>query len=97
LQVAFFIPGIAGSSKQHYVRNAVHAMSARKFHCVVFNHRGCDQVLHSAKLFTFGDHDDVARAVNVTAKLFPKSPIVVIGFSSQCVFNVLATNFLAIH
>jgi hypothetical protein len=33
--VAFIVPGIAGSSSAHYVRNAVSAMNRRGFHAVV--------------------------------------------------------------
>lgn len=52
--IVILIPGISGSTKQHYVKNFVHAVSTKGWKTAVINHRGCNCPLEV--LFHFKKH-----------------------------------------
>lgn len=75
------VPGIAGSSKQHYVRNFVSCCDKKGWRTVILNHRGCNQELTSGKMFSIGGTDDLRKAFEYVHEKFPLSDIYAIGFS----------------
>lgn len=92
------VPGIAGSSQQHYVRAIAAECLQRGWRPLVFNHRGCGgQPLTSAQLFTFGgtgpaDDDDLVLAMRFVRARFGDARLLMVGCSLGA--NLLL-NFLA--
>ena len=93
--VVVVVPGIAGSSAQHYVRSLVaHIRDVLGCHVAVFNHRGCGtSELTSPHLFTFGCPDDLAHAVRAIHKRYPSARKAIVGCSLGA--NI-AMNYLAL-
>eukprot|EP01119_Soliformovum_irregulare_P001514 TRINITY_DN11214_c0_g1_i1.p1 TRINITY_DN11214_c0_g1~~TRINITY_DN11214_c0_g1_i1.p1 ORF type:complete len:387 (+),score=79.52 TRINITY_DN11214_c0_g1_i1:169-1161(+) len=82
IPIVLIIPGIAGSSTQHYVRNAVNEINnTLKWRAVVVNHRGCNCALTSRKLFSIGDSQDIKHAMDHIQSLAGDAPIYGIGYS----------------
>jgi len=75
------VPGIAGSSKQHYIKNFVHFCKLKGWRSVVLNHRGCHQELKTPSIFCIGDTSDLRLAIEHVHKTYPSSPILAAGFS----------------
>lgn len=75
------VPGIAGSSKQHYIKNFVSCCDKKGWRTVILNHRGCNQELTSGKMFTIGGPEDLRYVFEYVHKSFPRSSIYAIGFS----------------
>jgi len=96
--VVVIVPGIAGSSQQHYVRAIAHECLERGWLPLVLNHRGCGgQPLTSPHLFTFGgtgpaDDDDLVIATRFVHRRFPHARLLMVGCSLGA--NLLL-NFLA--
>jgi predicted alpha/beta-fold hydrolase len=91
--VVVVVPGIGGSSEQHYVRALVRECGARAWRVAVFNHRGCgSQALTSPHLFTFGDVDDLAVAMRELARRHPRARFGMVGCSmgANLLINYLA-------
>jgi len=80
--------GLTGGSYESYVRNCVAKLSKPKeeggydMRCVVVNFRGCANTpLTSAQLYSACKTTDFSSALLLLTRMFPKSPMVAMGFS----------------
>ncbi|KAK7718033.1 hypothetical protein SLS57_006180 [Botryosphaeria dothidea] len=91
--MAVLVHGIAGSSKENYVKHTVVPLLAAGFEVCVVISRGCGQSrLTSSMLFHARSTWDLRQTVNVLHKRFPRRPLYAVGFSMGA--NILV-NYLA--
>ena len=77
------VHGLAGGSREHYIKNFVWDLSDRLgYRCVVFNARGCGgSAIISPQLYCGAYTDDLRQVVaNISARL-PEAPLLAVGFS----------------
>jgi len=75
------IPGITGSSKNHYIRNYVDCCTKKGWRTVVLNHRGCNSELSHPSSFTVEGPTDLRKVLEHVHKTYPTSPLIATGFS----------------
>lgn len=76
-------PGIGSHSQHRYVRTFVDYAQRRGFRCAVLNHLGAppDVELTAPRIFTYGCTWEFAAMVSCLCRLFPRTLLVVVGFS----------------
>lgn len=94
--MAVLVHGIAGSSKENYVKHTVVPLLAAGFEVCVVISRGCGQSrLTSSMLFHARSTWDLRQTVNVLHKRFPRRPLYAVGFSMGA--NILVNVRLRCH
>ncbi|KAI3627483.1 hypothetical protein GLX27_000850 [Malassezia furfur] len=80
--------GLTGGSYESYVRNCVAPLAKSKqdggygYRCVVINARGCANTpVTSPQLYSASKTADVASALLLLTRMYPKSPMAGVGFS----------------
>ncbi|KAF7440481.1 hypothetical protein PC9H_000826 [Pleurotus ostreatus] len=86
--VIVVLHGLTGGSYESYVRCIVHpactpeAEGGLGYRAVVVNFRGCANVpITSQQLYSAGHTDDIRLALMYISKLYPKAPLLGLGFS----------------
>uniref|UniRef100_H2ZGU6 AB hydrolase-1 domain-containing protein n=1 Tax=Ciona savignyi TaxID=51511 RepID=H2ZGU6_CIOSA len=76
-------PGICNSSEKKYVQTFIHYAINMGFRVAVLNHIGSlpNVKLTSPKIFTYGDTKYFACMMKNVCEMYPKSRLVIVGFS----------------
>jgi len=81
IPTVIIIPGIAGSTKQHYVKNFANYCVKMGWRTATLNHRGCNIDLTKPKLFEIGSPEDLRKMIEKVHSEYPLSPLYAVGFS----------------
>ena len=73
--------GLEGSKDSHYIKHAVHVLSAQ-YHCVVMHFRGCSGVANrTPRAYHSGETSDPKAIIVLLQTRYPKQPLYAMGFS----------------
>lgn len=74
--------GLAGSSESHYIKRLTQLALKENISVLKFNHRNCgDSIGYATNTYHAGRGEDIYAAADWIRNTYPKSEIVVVGFS----------------